>query len=61
LEEVDTSALMAIGLGETVAEAFIVAVTPASARAIAGAYGCWGKAIHPAAPNFRDCFAVEVH
>ena len=36
-----------------------VAVTPASARRIASAYGRWGKGIH-AGLNFGDCFAYEV-
>jgi ribonuclease VapC len=37
----------------------IAAVTPASARRIAEAYGRWGKGIHPAGLNFGDCFAYE--
>jgi ribonuclease VapC len=37
----------------------IVAVTPASARRIAQAYGQWGKGLHPAGLNFGDCFAYE--
>lgn len=37
-----------------------VAVTPASARRIALAYGQWGKGVHPAGLNFGDCFAYEV-
>ena len=37
-----------------------IAVTPASARRIALAYGCWGKGIHAAGLNFGDCFAYEV-
>ena len=37
-----------------------VAVTPASARRIASAYGHWGKGIHAAGLNFGDCFAYEV-
>lgn len=100
---IDTSALMAIVLGEieadgcmavletetevvisagTVAEALIVAarrnvaremtelidglgfdvvaVTPASARRIADAYGRWGKGVHVAGLNFGDCFSYEV-
>jgi ribonuclease VapC len=100
---VDSSALMAIVLGEaaadgcgkllesetellisagTVAEALIVAarrnvgeemarlidglgfeivsVTPAAARRVAEAYARWGRATHPAALNFGDCFAYEV-
>lgn len=99
---VDTSALMAILLGEpeaeacaealetddrivisavTAAEALIVAgrrglgaemaglvdglgleivsVAPAAARRVAGAYGKWGRGVHPAALNFGDCFAYE--
>jgi ribonuclease VapC len=43
------------GLGFTA-----VAVTPASARRIASAYGRWGKGIHAAGLNFGDCFAYEV-
>jgi ribonuclease VapC len=100
---VDTSALMAIVLGEpeaggcmaalgaetqilisagTLAEALIVAgrravsdeleqivngldldivpVTTASARRVAGAYGQWGRGMHPAGLNLGDCFAYEV-
>jgi len=38
----------------------IVTVTPASARRIAEAYQRWGRGLHPAAPNFGDCFAYEV-
>ena len=37
-----------------------IAVTPASARRIASAYGRWGKGIHAAGLNFGDCFAYEV-
>ena len=37
-----------------------IAVTPASARRIAQAYGRWGKGIHAAGLNFGDCFAYEV-
>jgi len=37
-----------------------VAVTPASARRIALAYGRWGKGFHAAGLNFGDCFAYEV-
>jgi ribonuclease VapC len=37
-----------------------VAVTAASARRIALAYGQWGKGVHPAGLNFGDCFAYEV-
>lgn len=37
-----------------------VAVTPASARRIAQAYGRWGKGFHAAGLNFGDCFAYEV-
>jgi ribonuclease VapC len=43
------------GLGFTA-----VAVTPASARRIASAYGRWGKGIDAAGLNFGDCFAYEV-
>ncbi|ESZ57272.1 type II toxin-antitoxin system VapC family toxin [Mesorhizobium sp. L103C131B0] len=38
----------------------VTAVTPASGRRIAEAYGRWGKGIHPAGLNFGDCFAYEV-
>jgi ribonuclease VapC len=37
-----------------------IAVTPASARRIASAYGRWGKRIDAAGLNFGDCFAYEV-
>jgi ribonuclease VapC len=37
-----------------------IAVTPASARRIALAYGRWGKGFHAAGLNFGDCFAYEV-
>lgn len=37
-----------------------IAMTPASARRIASAYGRWGKGIHAAGLNFGDCFAYEV-
>ncbi len=37
-----------------------VAVTSASARRIASAYGRWGKGINAAGLNFGDCFAYEV-
>ena len=37
-----------------------VAVTPASARRMAQAYGRWGKGNHAAGLNFGDCFAYEV-
>jgi ribonuclease VapC len=37
-----------------------IAVTPASARRIALAYGRWGKGIDAAGLNFGDCFAYEV-
>ncbi len=37
-----------------------IAVTPASARRIASAYGRWGKGIDAAGLNFGDCFAYEV-
>ncbi|MDO9562384.1 MAG: type II toxin-antitoxin system VapC family toxin [Bradyrhizobium sp.] len=43
------------GLGFTA-----LAVTPASARRIAAAYGRWGKGIDAAGLNFGDCFAYEV-
>lgn len=38
----------------------IVAVTPAAAKRIAGAYARWGKGVHSAALNFGDCFAYDV-
>jgi ribonuclease VapC len=38
----------------------VVSVTPASARRIARAYGCWSRGMHPAALNLGDCFAYEV-
>jgi ribonuclease VapC len=38
----------------------VLALTAASARRIAAAYGRWGKGIHPAGLNFGDCFAYEV-
>lgn len=38
----------------------IVAVSTASARRVADAYGRWGKGVHPAALNFGDCFAYEL-
>jgi ribonuclease VapC len=37
-----------------------VAVTAASARRIASAYGRWGKGTDAAGLNFGDCFAYEV-
>jgi ribonuclease VapC len=37
-----------------------VAVTSASARRIASAYGRWGKGVDAAGLNFGDCFAYEV-
>jgi ribonuclease VapC len=37
-----------------------VAVTSASARRIAEAYGQWGKGVHPAGLNFGDCFAYAL-
>jgi ribonuclease VapC len=37
-----------------------VAVTPATARRIALAYGRLGKGVHAAGLNFGDCFAYEV-
>jgi ribonuclease VapC len=103
----DTSALMALLLGEaeaeligailasdeefviaagTLAEALIVAgrrglqaemselldglgvvvdtLSAAEAYAVAEAYACWGKGLHPAGLNFGDCFAyvtAKVH
>lgn len=38
----------------------IIAVTPAAARRIGEAYQRWGRGMHPAGLNFRDCFAYEV-
>jgi len=38
----------------------VVAVTPASARRIADAYGKWGRGVHRAALNLGDCFSYEV-
>ena len=38
----------------------IVAVSAASARRIAEAYGRWGKGVHPASLNYGDCFAYDV-
>lgn len=38
----------------------VVAVTQASARRVAAAYGRWGKGVHPAALNLGDCFAYDV-
>jgi ribonuclease VapC len=38
----------------------IVAVTEASARRVALAYGRWGKGVHAAGLNFGDCFAYEL-
>ena len=37
----------------------VVGVTSASARRVADAYRRWGGGVHPAAPNFGDCFAYE--
>ncbi len=37
-----------------------VAMTSATARRIALAYGQWGKSVHAAGLNFGDCFAYEV-
>jgi ribonuclease VapC len=73
---VDTSALMAIVLGEPQADALIAVLEAeddllisagtvaealiVSARRIAEAYRTWGKGAHPASLNFGDCFAYEV-
>lgn len=38
----------------------IVPVTTATARAVAAAYGRFGKGSHPAALNFGDCFAYAL-
>lgn len=38
----------------------IVSVTPPIARAVARAYGRWGKGVHPAGLNFGDCFAYAL-
>lgn len=35
----------------------VEAVTGDTAKRVADAYALWGKAIHPAALNFGDCFA----
>src|SRR5690606_41869292 len=54
------------GVGSEVAELIsglgfeVVAVTAASARRIAAAYGQWGKGVHPASLNYGDCFAYVV-
>ncbi len=54
------------GVGSEVAEMIsglgfeVVAVTAASARRVAAAYGQWGKGVHPASLNYGDCFAYEV-
>jgi ribonuclease VapC len=37
-----------------------IAITAASARRIALAYGRWGKGVDAAGLNFGDCFAYEV-
>jgi ribonuclease VapC len=37
-----------------------IAITAASARRIASAYGRWGKGVDAAGLNFGDCFAYEV-
>lgn len=37
-----------------------VAVTPAAAKRIAGAYARWGKGANPAGLNFGDCFAYDL-
>ena len=42
------------------AEAEIVPVTPAFARAVADAYEKWGKGVHPAGLNFGDCFSYAL-
>ena len=64
---VDTSALMAIVLGEPQADACIAALAAenevlisAAARRTAAAYTRWGKGAHAAGLNFGDCFAYEV-
>ena len=38
----------------------IVAVSAASARRVAEAYGRWGKGVHPASLNYGDCFAYDI-
>ena len=38
----------------------VIPTTLATARAVAQAYGHWGKGIHPAELNFGDCFAYEL-
>ena len=38
----------------------VIAVTHASSRQVAQAYGRWGKGVHPAGLNFGDCFAYAL-
>ncbi len=38
----------------------VIPVTAASAHRVAAAYDRWGKGVHPAGPNFGDCFAYCV-
>lgn len=60
---VDSTALMAIVLGEPEADACIVALTAEDElliSAVTPAYARWGKGVHPAALNFGDCFAYAV-
>ncbi|MBL8568840.1 MAG: type II toxin-antitoxin system VapC family toxin [Phreatobacter sp.] len=38
----------------------VVPVSVATARAVAAAYGQWGKGVHPAGLNFGDCFAYAL-
>ena len=38
----------------------VIAVSPASAKRIAGIYQRWGKGVHPAGLNFGDCFSYDV-
>lgn len=54
------------GVGEEMARLIerlgleVVPVTAATARAVADAYGRWGKGVHPAGLNFGDCFAYAL-
>ncbi len=69
---VDTSALMAVLLGEAEAESWemaglvsglgmeVVSVTELAASQVARAYAIWGKGVHPAGLNFGDCFAYAL-
>jgi ribonuclease VapC len=54
------------GVGEEMARLIehlgfeVVPVTAATARAVADAYGRWGKGVHPAGLDFGDCFACAL-